>query len=96
MKTKITRYSRYLAIAAIALITLYACKKDDDKDEPRDYVGQWITVRTVETEEGDIEIQDVINFTQNGFTEVASIIDPFTEEWVDLIGRKGEFTVKSG
>lgn len=96
MKTKITRYSRLLAMSAIALVTLYACEKDDDKDEPRDYVGQWVTVRTVQSEDGDFEVQDIVNFTESGFTEIASIVDPITEEWVDLIGRKGEFTVKSG
>ncbi len=96
MKTKITRYSMLLVFTTVALVAFYGCDKDDDNDEPRDYVGQWVTVRTIETDEGDLEVQDVINFTANGFTEVASIEDPLSEEWVDLIGRKGEFTVSSG
>lgn len=96
MKTKVTSYARVLAIAALMFFAANACEKDDKKEESRNYVGAWSTVKSVATEDGDIEVLDIVQFTVDGFVEVASVLDPESNEWVDLIGRKGDITVKSG
>jgi hypothetical protein len=97
MKTiEISNYARLLAVATITFFGVTSCEKDDKDNKPADYIGSWVTVKTVPSEEGDFEIQDVVNFTANSFNEIASMRDPESDQWIAVIGRKAKITEKSG
>jgi hypothetical protein len=97
MKTnEMKYYTRLLAISAITLLAVTSCKKDDNDDKSAEYIGSWGTVKTVPSEDGELEIQDMVNFTTSSFNEVASIKDPLNDEWIAVVGRKGRITEKSG
>jgi hypothetical protein len=93
MKTlRFKNYSKILAITVLMVIAISSCKKDDS-DGPAVYVGEWITHRTINSEGTSVNIKDVIKFKESSFTEVASMQDPETNKWIDIMGRKGDFTI---
>lgn len=97
MKTsKLLNNVKLLTFAAIALIFVASCEKDDKDDKPVDYIGKWVTERTVPAGDGFLEVMDIVTFSANTFVEIASMKDPDTDTWIDIVGRKGKMTVKDG
>jgi hypothetical protein len=97
MKTlRFFNYAKLLGMTAIAFLVVTSCKEDDNDDQPDDYIGVWVTERTELTEDGYIEIQDIVDFSANSFVETASMKDPDTDTWIDIVGRKGKIKVVNG
>ncbi len=98
MKTrKYTNRINSILLGAAILLAFTACKKDEAVDEkPVDYVGVWVTEKSYAPEDGGFTIKDVINLSKNSFTEVAKIKDDNSGSWIDMVGRKGTFTVSNG
>ena len=96
MKTmKISKNFKLLLFGTLLLGTIASCKKDDS-DGPKDYVGDWVTEKTVETVEGSLDLKDIVKFKESTFTETVSMYDPISDEWINMIGRKGDFTAEDG
>lgn len=96
MKTKFLSRLNFMMLGAAIILAFVACKKDEVVDEtPADYVGVWALEKTYAPEDGGFIIKDVINFSENSFTEVAKTRDS-NNLWIDLVGRKGTFTVSNG
>lgn len=96
MKTKFLSRLNFMMLSAAFMLAVVACKKDEVVDEkPADYVGVWMLEKTYAPEDGGFIIKDVINFSENSFTEVAKTKDK-NNLWIDLVGRKGTFTVSNG
>lgn len=90
---------KFLVLGTSILLTIGSCQKDDkddNDDKSSDYVGVWTTTESVSTDQGSIDVKDVVNFSKSSFTEIASIKDPATGAWVDLVGRKGNIIAKDG
>jgi hypothetical protein len=97
MKTQpFSTSTKLLVFAASMAFMISSCETDDKDSKPSDYIGVWAMEQTVSTEAGNIELKDIITFTQSNFTEVAKIMDTTTGNWIDFIGRKGDITVSSG
>lgn len=97
MKTrKFLERPNFILLSVAIMLAFVACKKDEVVDEkPADYVGVWMLEKTYAPEDGGFIIKDVINFSENSFTEVAKTKDS-NNLWIDLVGRKGTFTVSNG
>ncbi len=97
MKTlKFSNRFNLILLSAAILLAFTSCEKDDPVEIPAEYVGIWVTEKTVAPEDGGFTVKDIINFSKNSFTEVAKVKEDDTDTWVDLIGRKGTFTVSNG
>lgn len=97
MKTKILNGLNFMLLSATILLAFTSCKKDEVVAEtPVDYVGVWVMEKTYAPEDGGFTIKDVVSFSKNSFTEVAKVRDDNTNSWIDLVGRKGTFTVLNG
>lgn len=97
MKTKILNGLNFMLLSATILLAFTSCKKDEVVVEKAvDYVGVWVMEKTYAPEDGGFTIKDVVNFSEHSFTEVAKVKDDNTNSWIDLVGRKGTFTVLNG
>ncbi len=97
MKTKFLNGLNFMLLSATILLSFTSCKKDEVVvEKPVDYVGVWVMEKTYAPEDGGFTIKDVVNFSKNSFTEVAKVKDDNTNSWIDLVGRKGTFTVLNG
>lgn len=97
MKTrKFFNHAKFFGLVVLAILFVTSCWEKDDDDNSTDFIGTWVTVKSVPSDEGYVEIQDIIDFTEKTFTETGSIWDPESEEWIDIVGRKGKITASDG
>lgn len=86
----------FILLSVAILLAFTSCKEDDPVEKPVDYVGVWVMERTFTPEDGGFTIKDIVSFSENSFTEVAKTKDEDSGSWIDMVGRKGTFTVLNG
>lgn len=78
------------SLMALVIIFSTSCKEDDPVRP--DYVGTWETVESVPTDEGHVQVKDIMTFNETGFTNMAQM-ELLAGKWVDFASMKGTMTV---
>lgn len=75
----------------VLLAIAFSCKKDDPDPV---YVGRWVDTGTYSDGNVTLEYKDIIILNKGTFEQIQQVKNPTNNEWLNLLGLKGTFTVQ--
>lgn len=90
---KTLKFRKLCVMAALmALVIIFFTSCEEDEPVRPDYVGTWETVESVPTDEGHVQVKEIMTFTETGFTNKAQM-ELALGKWIDFASMKGTMTV---
>lgn len=90
---KTLKFRKLCVMASLmALVIIFFSSCNEDEPVLPDYVGTWETVESVPTDEGHVQVKDIMTFTETGFTNKAQM-ELAAGKWIDFASMKGTMTV---
>lgn len=90
---KTLKFSRLWMMASLmALVVIFSTSCDEDEPVRPDYVGTWETVESVPTDEGHVQVKDIITLTETGYANSVQM-ELALGKWIDFANLKGTMTV---
>lgn len=92
MKLRINSFLKSLFLITLVAVSFSSCKKDDPDPE---YAGTWVTIGTLSDGTSSMEMKELIILSGGKYEQLVQIKNTTTNQWVNYIGFKGNFTTSA-
>jgi len=76
----------------MTVVVLFNLSCKEDETVLPDYAGTWAAVESVPTENGSMQVKDIMTLTETSFSDIHQI-QVATDKWTDMVGMKGSLSV---
>jgi len=76
----------------MALVLIFGTSCNDDDPVLPDYAGTWSTIDVLTTEEGSVQVKDIMTFTENSFSDLSQF-QISSNTWTNMFSMGGTMVV---
>lgn len=87
------KFRRLQSFLLLFILVVLVPSCDKDEEETPDYLGTWISIRSIEGYGVFTQFKDVLTITEDEFSDLGQMFNSTTNEWIDYQLVKASITV---